>query len=112
MFSNLFQKKHVDQDVLFALKWKKPQTIEVMIRKTDDGYFAKVVNLDGNVVTQAKTGLELFEMVNDAIYEYLEIPYQYRESLGYFMPPEDVRDQFKIEIPKKYLNKNVGLVTA
>ncbi len=112
MLNKLLSRGRVDPDVLFALKWKKPDTIQVFIKKTEDGYFAKVVSLDGNVVTQASNGLELFEMVNDAIYEYLDIPEQYREALGYFMPPEKVRNEFKIEIPKKYLDKNFGLVTA
>lgn len=112
MLQKLVSRKTVDPDVLFALKWKKPDTLQVYIQRTDEGYFAKVTNLEGNVVTQAQTGLELFEMVNDAVYTYLEIPEQYRETLGYFMPPANVREQFKIEIPKKYLNKNLGLVTA
>lgn len=112
MLHSLLNRKRIYHDVLFALKWKRPANIEVYIQKTEDGYFAKVVNLDDNVVTQAKTGLELFEMVNDAMYEYLDIPTQYRESLGYFMPSDDVRQEFKIEIPDKYLNKNLGLVTA
>jgi len=99
--------KRIDPDVLFALSWKKPSTIQVRIQQTEDGYFAKVVNLDGNVVTEAKTGQELFEMVNDAIYEYLDVPVKYRDKLGYFMPPEEVREELKVTIPKKYLNTDI-----
>lgn len=105
MFNSLFGNKRIDQDVLYAMEWKKPSNIQVYLEKADGGYFAKVVSLDGNVVTQASTGQELFEMVNDAIYKYLEIPEQYREKLGFYLPPEDVREELKVEIPSKYLNK-------
>lgn len=109
MISEFFSRfdKRIDPDVLFALSWKKPSTIQVRIQQTDNGYFAKVINLDGNVVTEAKTGQELFEMVNDAIYEYLDVPYKYRDKLGYFMPPEEVREELKVTIPSKYLDTNI-----
>jgi predicted RNase H-like HicB family nuclease len=94
------------------LSWKKPDSLDVFIKKSDNGYFAKVTSLSGNVVTQAKTGQELIEMVNDAVYAYLDIPQVYREHLGYFMPPEEVRAELKAEIPQKYLNKKIGLVKA
>lgn len=108
----LFNHQKFDQDELFALRWKKPDGIEVFIKKSDNGYFAKVTSLSGNVVTQAKTGQELIEMVNDAVFAYLDIPKIYREYYGYFLPPENVREELKAEIPKKYLNKKLGLVKA
>lgn len=109
MFKKLLGYDRVDPDVLFALEWKRPDSIKVLIKKTDNGYFAKVVSLDGNVVTQAGTGIKLVEMVNDAIYDYLEIPVQYRDKLGYFMPPEELREQLAAEIPDRYLNRQIGL---
>lgn len=105
MLNHIFGSRKVDHDVLYALQWKKPERVEVYLEKTQNGYFAKVVSLDGNVVTEAGTGQELFEMVNDAIYEYLDIPEQYRDKLGYFLPPDDIREELKVEIPAKYLNK-------
>lgn len=109
MLSNFFARtdNRVDPDVLFALAWKKPTSIQVRIKKTDNGYFAKVVSLEGNVVTEAKTGQELFEMVNDAMYEYLDVPLQYRDKLGYFMPPDELREELKVTIPKKYLDTDI-----
>jgi predicted RNase H-like HicB family nuclease len=62
---------------------------------------------EDNVITEADTGQELFEMLNDAIYEYLDIPTQYRELLGYYLPPENVREELKVAIPDKYLNKRI-----
>ncbi len=111
MFKRFFSKK-IDSEELFAISWKKPNGIEVIIKKADGEYFAKVTSLPGNVVTQAKTGQELLELLNDAVYEYLDIPPKYREALGYFLPPDDVRDELKITIPNKYLNKKIGLVKA
>lgn len=112
MLDKIMGRKKVDPDVLFALKWKKPSTIKVFIKYTNGSYFAKVTNLEGNVVTQAESGMDLVEMVNEAVYDYLEIPSQYRAELGYFMPPEEFRNKFNLEIPKQYLNKEIGLVTA
>lgn len=105
MLTNFLGRNKLDNETLYALQWKKPANVEIILEKSDAGYFAKVVSLDGNVVTEAATGQELFEMVNDAIYEYLDIPEQYRERLGFYLPPEDVREELKVEIPKKYLNK-------
>jgi hypothetical protein len=112
MFGKIFSRNKVDADILFALKWKKPNTIQVIIKKTDQGYFAKVTSINGNVVTQADNGIKLVEMVNEAVYDFLDIPVQYRSELGYFMPPENVREEFKLGIPAKYLNTTIGLVTA
>ena len=112
MFDSLLGRNRVDPDVLFALKWKKPSEIKVFIQKSDLGYFAKVTNIEGNLVTQAKGGMELVEMVNEAVYDFLDIPVQYRAELGFFMPPEDVREEFQLAIPKKYLGKEIGLATA
>jgi predicted RNase H-like HicB family nuclease len=108
----LFANNRYDPEEAFALRWKKPDELSVLIKKSDLGYFAKVTSFDGNVVTQAKTGRELVEMVNDAIYEYLSIPEIYRQEWGYFLPPESVREELKIEIPKKYLDKELELVRS
>lgn len=104
MFKHFFSRQ-IDSDVLFALQWKKSSRVEVLIKKTEDGYFAKVLSLDGNVVTEAKTGQELFGMVNDAIYEYLDIPTQYREKLGYYIPPEEICEALKVQILNRYLSR-------
>jgi predicted RNase H-like HicB family nuclease len=100
----------VDQETLFALQWKRPDKIDVVIKQVEGGYFAKIVSItDGNVVTQANSPEELFEMVNDALNEYLEIPTQYRQELGYFMPPQELRHEFATSIPKRYLNRSLSV---
>ncbi len=96
-----------------ALLWKKPDGIEVVIKQADDGYFAQLTNFkEDNVITQAHTGRELIGMVNSAMYDFLDIPEVYRDEMGYFLPPEDVREEMKLEIPKKFLNKKFSLIKA
>lgn len=109
----LFSRQRFDPEEFRALLWKKPDQIQVFIRKSDDGYFAKLVNFkNDNVVTEAPTGQELVEMVNEALYDHLKIPQIYRESMGYFLPPENLREEMKINIPSRYLDKEIGLVKA
>lgn len=112
MLDRILGRNKVDVDVLFALKWKKPSTIQVVIKKSDRGYFAKVTSLEGNVVTQADDGMKLVELVNEAVYDFLDIPVQYRTELGYFMPPDNIREEFKLGIPSKYLGKPIGLIAT
>lgn len=117
MFDKLLDKvglrRRIDDDELVALSWKIPKELKIHISKTADGYFARITSFDDdNVVTQAKTGQELVTMVNDALYSYLEIPARYMETLGVFMPPEDVRQELQVTIPKKYLNTSIGLSRA
>jgi predicted RNase H-like HicB family nuclease len=65
-----------------------------------------VNNLPG-CQTQANTGQELFEMVNDAVYTYLDVPSQYVPFLPAFFPPEETRQKMGIEIPQQYLSKQL-----
>ena len=93
MFKTLFSKKEIVPEVLTALRWKCPDEVKVIIKKSEDGgYFAMVENLPG-CVTQAETGQELFEMVNDAVYTYLEIPKQYIPYMPTFFPTEEIRNE-------------------
>lgn len=108
----MFISRHkFDQDEFFALQWKRPDGITVLIQPAEEGgYFAKIISFDrDNVVTEAETGQELIEMVNEAMYDYLDIPLVYRPRMGLFMPPEKVREEIKAKIPNKYLNKEIGL---
>lgn len=109
---SLFGRK-LDQEEMFALSWRIPAKLEIEIKETDGMYFAKITSFtEDNVVTQASTGQELVEMVNDALYSYLNIPGEYKESIGFFMPPEEVRKELKFKVPKKYLNRKIGLARS
>lgn len=104
MFS-LFRKKEIIPQVLIAYKWRFPEKLEVSISPSKDGgYIIYANNLPG-CITQAETGRELFEMVHDAVYTYLEIPQEYQPYMPTFFPPEELREKLNIEIPEKYLRK-------
>ncbi len=108
-----FSKQRFDPEVYRALLWKRPDSIQVYIKRTDDGYFAKLVNFkEDNVITQAKTGEELVAMVNEAMYDFLEIPAIYRPQLGYFLPDEAMREEIRAHIPAKYLNRKLSLAKS
>lgn len=111
--ANLFTRRKYDPEEFRALLWKKPDSIEVYINETEGGYFAKLISFkDDNVVTQATNGMELIEMVNSAMYDYLDIPEVYRDEMGYFLPPENVRQEMKAQIPSKYLGRSFQLQKA
>lgn len=103
---NLFRKKIIPE-VLIAYKGRFPEKLEVSIKPSQDkGYVIYVENLPG-CVTQAEMGQKIFEMVNDAVYTYLQIPEDYQPFMPAFFPPESVRKEFSINIPAKYLKENI-----
>lgn len=106
---NFLSKKEIIPEVLTASRWKIPDGVNVVIKKSEDGgYFAIIENLPG-CITQAETGQELFSMVNDAIYTYLDIPSEYIPYLPNFLPSEKVRKEFNIKIPENFLEQKIAL---
>ena len=108
MFRFLFGEK-IKPEVVAAYKWKIPDELDVSIKLSKDGgYFIAVKNLPG-CITQSETGRDIFEMVNDALYTYLKIPANYRIYMPTFFPPEDIRKEFNINIPQKFLGTSLVL---
>lgn len=104
-----FLRKKIVPEVLTAYRWRVPDEIEVSVKASKDGgYIAYVKNLQG-CVTQGETGEELFEMVNDAVYTYLQVPEEYRLYMPTFFPPEDVRQELGMKIPERFLEKDFTL---
>jgi len=65
-----------------------PKKLTVAIHKSDKGnLWAKIKELP-HCYTQADSYFELIEMLNDAIYTYLEIPTKLMPKLGYYIPQE------------------------
>lgn len=64
-----------------------PNQITLEIQKSEDGFWAKVKELP-HCYTQAKDFFELIEMINDAVYTYLEIPDAFRKMAGFYVPKE------------------------
>lgn len=107
---SLFFRRKIIPEVLRAYQWRLPESLDVNLKKSEDGgYVAIVDNLPG-CITQAETGQELFGMVNDAALTYLQIPEEYHPYLRPYLPPEGVREELKIKIPEKYLREGVRLV--
>lgn len=103
----------VSQDELFALEWKKPEELFIHIEQSEGGYYARILNYESdNVSTWAENGKELVRMINEVLYDYLEIPVSCRSRYGYFFPEEEVRKKFSLEIPPEYLGENLKLVRS
>mgnify|MGYP001568014801 FL=1 len=64
-----------------------PAGLTVIVRKTDEGFYAKVKELP-NCYTQAATVAALVEMINDAIFTHFDVPENYRGRLGLMYLPE------------------------
>jgi predicted RNase H-like HicB family nuclease len=113
IFERLFSSP-IDPEALVALRYKMPVSLSVSIHKDPSGKYVAKINkfnsLSRPLTTQAQTGSELFEMVNDAVFTALDIPENYRPYMTAFFPPDEIRDQFAIKIPDKYLDKQLGLV--
>ncbi len=103
---NLFSKKIIPES-LIAYRSRIPDSIGVRIRESEDGgYWVEVKNLPG-CITQAENGQELFEMVNDAVFTYFDIPKEYIPFMPSFLPPEETRKRFDIEVPPKFLKDDL-----
>ena len=113
IFARLFAPQ-VDPETLRALRYKLPVTLSVSISEDPSGkYVARIEKSDvlrRSIVTEGETGQELFEMVNDAVFTALDIPENYRDYMTVFSPPQEIRDQLAIKIPKEFLDKDLGLV--
>lgn len=84
----------VDFDEVIAYLNTLPDDIEVTWERDND-FIIGVIKEDGKTyMTQAKSGDEFIEMVNDAVYTACNIPENLKDSLGAFKayePPEDAR---------------------
>lgn len=65
-----------------------PQRISVRIEKDENGLWAKVLELP-HCYTQASSGSELLEMINDAVQTHFEVPENLRKEVGYYIPLTD-----------------------
>ncbi len=73
-----------------------PPHIEVEVHRADEGgFWAKVKTFPG-VFAQGEDILDLIEMVNAAIYDYLEVPSRLRKLLARYEPQLSGADFRKI----------------
>ena len=93
-----FRKKEILPEVLQAINWKLPDSLDVEIKESENGGFYAVIKNIPGCITQADSGQELYEMVNDAVHTYFEIPKAYIPFVRSYIPDEDVRKRFDIKI--------------
>ena len=80
-------------EALIAYRHKLPDEVRVAIREENGRFFAQV-EFDGiTLTTQARRPQELYEMVNDAIYAYYEIPRQYTPLGNWYTPSKEFTDR-------------------
>lgn len=106
---NPFKKEEIVQEVLMAYRWRFPEKLEVSLQSSKDGGYVACVKDFPGCITQAENSQEIFEMMHDAIYTYLQIPSRYQPYMPIFFPPEELRKQLKIKIPDKFLRENIVL---
>lgn len=71
-----------------------PKSITVLTERTKEGLFAKIKEFP-HCHTQADSIPELIEMVNDAVFTYLEIPDQFVKELGTVYLPEKLSAELR-----------------
>ena len=100
------EKEPIRPELIVAFNSKIPDSINVKIRPSKDGgYIAEIGNIE-NCVTQADSGKEIIEMVNDAMHTSLGIPEDYRKYVIHYQPPQETIEKFGMKIPDEYLNRN------
>ena len=105
----------VNMNIERLKKYKEilPSRVTVTIEKTEQGLYAKIEELE-HCYTQADNFVELIDMVNDAVFCYLDIPDECRGGLGFYAPDkliEEVQQAHWQEAVKQLLMDNVGSST-
>lgn len=86
-------------EALIAYRHKLPDQISVAIREDGERFFAEVEFAGITIATQARHPQELYDMVNDAVYTYYEIPPQYVPLVKRYVPPKELADRYGIKLP-------------
>jgi hypothetical protein len=98
MFERYFNREF-SNEALIAYRHKLPDWISVAIREEQGKFFAQV-ELDGVIfTTQARRPQEIYDMVNDVVYTYYEIPRQYVPLVSRYTPPKELADKYGIKLP-------------
>jgi hypothetical protein len=89
-----------DQDVLMAYQYKLPHSIIVDIKKSDDGFIARVEKIndksidDTTFLTEADSLTDLVTEVNDMLLTYLDFPEEVKPRMPQLLPPEFAFQEF------------------
>ena len=98
ILDTLIRRKEILPEVLQSIAWRLPDSLDVEIKKSEaGGFYAIIKNLPG-CITQAESGQELYEMVNDAVITYFNIPKEYVPYVSSYIPSEEERKKLGIKI--------------
>ena len=98
--------EEIRPELIIAFNSKIPDSVNVKIQPSKDGGYIAIIGNINSCMTQANSGKEIFEMVNDAMYTSLGIPENYRKYVKHLNPPKEVIEKFGMKIPNEYLNRN------
>lgn len=89
----IFDKPSIEEIAAYQHKIPRDIMVAHVIDKDTGKYVARISEVDGKVVkgailTEAKNANELVEMVNDAVFTYLDIPERIRPSLPRMLPKD------------------------
>lgn len=88
-----------NNEELIAYRHRLPAQVGVAMHEQDGKFFARI-EFDGvTLTTQARRPQELYDMVNDAVYTYFEIPRQYAPLVSRYAPPKELVDRYGIKLP-------------
>lgn len=114
IFFSKFKSSDIIEEVLDCYEQKLPEKIGVTWERQEDGYLVGniIINQGGEkheFFTQGQSAQDFIEMVNDAIYAYYEIPFEYTKYLGgygRYTPPATQMQQLKDEhISKSFIGE-------
>lgn len=83
-----------DPDLVMAYQYKLPESINVRITPSANGYIASVDKINNKplnettFIIEAETGTELVNEINDMLLAYLDFPQNIRQSMPKLLPPE------------------------
>lgn len=63
-----------------------PERISVLVEKNEDGSLWATIKEIPFCYTQASSASELTDMLNDAVFTHLEIPAEYKNEVGFYVP--------------------------
>ena len=78
-----------------------PNQITVAVKKTKLGFVADIKDFP-HCYTQGRNFAELVEMINDAVFTYLDILEKYRGSLGVYLPDKIVNEIKRIKLQEAF----------
>lgn len=102
IFEKLFRLVYPHKDpILLKRIYGMPETLDLNVRMTQDGWFVvSSPNLPG-LITQARDHQELIEMVNDAVLTYFDVPRRDADIVYDQIKLGDTLIQYKMKLQTK-----------